>query len=216
MWLSSRAVDALRVRLKRSHADSVHESVQSEDKWYAKPFDMAIMPAPLSHFELSKRVVKKLWNGQLGALKKLLRQLQTDPRITKVSIDGLNGWQQGEEKRYNSHFSAEQVAYVHNRRSHFTSGIVCHQMKVVMYGSNMRIMLQCTKLTMQVEEEDTPIGDTQIAIKRFGWVEVAIPREHIMLIIVFREMIDCYRDEEWQWYCSIPSTVMNKNIYIYI
>jgi hypothetical protein len=52
----------------------------------------------------------KLWNEQLGALKKLLWQLQTDPKITKVIIEGLNGWRQGEEKRYNSHFAAEQAA----------------------------------------------------------------------------------------------------------
>jgi hypothetical protein len=52
----------------------------------------------------------KLWNAQLGALKKLLRQLQTDPKITKVIVEGLNGWRQGEEKRYNSRFAAEQVA----------------------------------------------------------------------------------------------------------
>jgi hypothetical protein len=52
----------------------------------------------------------KLWNAQMGDLRKLLRHLQTDPSIAKVIIEGLNGWRKGEEKIYNSRFSGEQAA----------------------------------------------------------------------------------------------------------
>jgi hypothetical protein len=51
-----------------------------------------------------------MWNSQMRSLRKLMRQLQSDPRIIKIVIDGLNGWRRGEDKIYNSHFSAEQAA----------------------------------------------------------------------------------------------------------
>jgi hypothetical protein len=54
--------------------------------------------------------VTEMWNFQLAALQRLLRQLQTDPRIIKVIIEGLKGWRNGEEKIYNSRFAAEKVA----------------------------------------------------------------------------------------------------------
>jgi hypothetical protein len=50
------------------------------------------------------------WSTHLRKLQRMLGQLQTDPRIIKAIITGLNGWHRGEDKIYNSRFSAEQTA----------------------------------------------------------------------------------------------------------
>jgi hypothetical protein len=86
----------------------------------------------------------KLWNEQMGALKKLLRQLQTDPRITKVIIDGLNGWRQGEEKRYNSRFSAEQAADYQTEMGwkHFFEGRLHKQWRVLQEQYFLQLAIQ--------------------------------------------------------------------------
>jgi hypothetical protein len=52
----------------------------------------------------------KLWRTHIRKLQRTLGQLQTDPKIIKAIITGLDGWHQGEEKIYNRRFVAEQAA----------------------------------------------------------------------------------------------------------
>jgi hypothetical protein len=85
-----------------------------------------------------------LWNGQVEALRKLLRQLQTDPRITKVIIEGLNGWRQGVETRYNSRFSAEQAADLQTEMGwkHFFEGRLHKQWRLLQERYFLRLSIR--------------------------------------------------------------------------
>jgi hypothetical protein len=77
--------------------------------------------------------VTELWNDQIEALRNLLRCLQTDPRITKVILEGLNGWRQGQEHVYNSRFAVEQAADLQTEIGwkHFFGGRLHQQWRVL-------------------------------------------------------------------------------------
>jgi hypothetical protein len=90
------------------------ESVQSIDKWHVEPFDMTTMPAPLSHSELSKRIVKEAkhyeidldWlcclSSMIPTIKPILKEYdEDDDEIERQDIDHDNQQEQWHVKKSN-------------------------------------------------------------------------------------------------------------------